>query len=108
MGGLGWAMVHGRRAGGWGRGRLWFEGFVCGLVPGGGDTRTVKDELARCNVSKIFSSESVFAALCSDHTVVAWGNNWSKAPFFPWFACMGKQDGPGSNMGDGKGKRPVH
>ena len=41
----------------------------------GGDTSKVKDELARCNVSTIFSNSGAFAALCSDRTVVAWGNS---------------------------------
>ena len=39
----------------------------------GGDTS--KDELARCNVSEIFSNSYAFAALCSDRTVVAWGDS---------------------------------
>ena len=45
----------------------------------GGDTSKVKDELARCNVSTIFSNDYAFAALCSDRTVVAWENRWGNS-----------------------------
>ena len=56
-----------------------FEGpaIVVGAV--GGDTSKVKDELAHCNVSTIFSNGASYAALCSDGTVVAWGISDSTA-----------------------------
>ena len=88
--------------------RAVFEGPVFGVGTGGGDTSKVKDALARCNVSTIVSNILSYAALCSDRTVIAWGSSWSTACLFRGSACMGKQDGQGSQLRHGKGERPVH
>ena len=42
----------------------------------GGSTRKVESELARCNVTTIASNEKLYAALCSNGGVVAWGKYW--------------------------------
>ena len=66
---------------------------------GGGDTSKVKDELALCNVSTIFSNEYTYAALCSDGTVVAWGNSNSTAlSCVGWHALASRMMGRAANM----------
>ena len=58
-----------------------FEGPDILFGADGRDTSQVKHELARCNVSTIFSNQYSHAALCSDRTVVVWGYSRGTALF---------------------------